>query len=205
MPVENGVLTLRASPGGGSDVTLVVMILGLLPAGRVKNVLLGLVDRRIVVARSAHIHPILLWRVRSLVVGERAYVGVGNAFRALARVEIGDDAQIGQFNWFSAASSFVNDPDDVLGASLVMSPHSAITSRHYLDCAGGLVLERLAIIGGVRSTVLTHAADLRRWVQGARPVVIGESTIVFSNVVIMPGVGSPRTPWSPPARPSPAT
>ena len=78
----------------------------------------------------------ILWRVRSLVVGERAYIGPGNAFRELARVEVGDEAEVGQFNWVSAASSYVSSSENDLAASLLMAPQTAITSRHYIDCWG---------------------------------------------------------------------
>jgi acetyltransferase-like isoleucine patch superfamily enzyme len=166
---------------------IIVLLLGVLPAGRIKNALLGRAAGGRV-ARSARIHPVVLWRVRSLVVGERAYIGPGNIFRELARVEVGDDAEIGQFNWFSAAASWVNDDANELAGCLLMGASTAITSRHYVDCSGGLRMEPLSLLGGVRTTVMSHSADTRRWVVNGRPVVIGEASLVFSHVLINPGV-----------------
>lgn len=166
---------------------IAMLVFGLLPAGRIKNVLLNLTGHARV-ARSARIHQVILWRVRSFTIGERTHIGPGNVFRDLARVEVGDEAEIGQLNWFSAASSYVNTSDNSLAASLVMDPRTAITSRHYVDCSGGLRMHSLAIIGGLRSTILTHSADTRRWVVVGEPVVIGEASLVFSHVLINPGV-----------------
>jgi acetyltransferase-like isoleucine patch superfamily enzyme len=166
---------------------VVVLLLGLLPACRAKNVLLCLVGRYSI-ARSARIHPVIIWHVRSLVVGERGYIGPGNAFRDLLRVELGREAEVGQLNWISGASTHANSTENPLIASLVLEDSSAIVSRHYLDCSGGVRLERLAILGGVRSSVLTHGADTAVWEVHGSPVVIGEATLVFSHALITPGV-----------------
>jgi hypothetical protein len=61
--------------------TIVQLLLGLLPPSRLKNRLLGLTARTWSIAASARIHPVLLWHVGTLRVGEGAYVGAGNTFR----------------------------------------------------------------------------------------------------------------------------
>lgn len=167
--------------------TIVVLVLGLLPAGKLKNVLLNLTGRARL-APSARIQPIVLWRVRSLVLGERAYIGPLNSFRDMARVELGEDAEIGQLNWFSAASSYLSDRDAPLTASLIMDTNAAIVSRHYVDCSGGVSMRRTAILGGVRSTVLSHSTGVREWEVRGRPVVFGERSMVLSHVLINPGI-----------------
>jgi acetyltransferase-like isoleucine patch superfamily enzyme len=167
-------------------VTIVVLLLGLLPAHRIKNALLNLTGARI--ARSARIQPIVLWRVRSLVVGERGYIGPANSFRELARVELGEDAEIGQLNWFSAAASYLSPSDHPMTASLVMDDQAAIVSRHYVDCSGGVEMKRTSILGGVRSTVLSHSADVHAWEVTGSPVVFGERSMVLSHSLVSPGI-----------------
>ncbi|MEJ2887927.1 acyltransferase [Actinomycetospora aeridis] len=165
---------------------VIVLVLGFLPAGRIKNVLLNLAGHSI--ARSARVHPVILWRVRSLVMGEKAYIGPGNAFRELARVEIGDESEIGQFNWFSAAASYTSERENELAAKFVMEERTGVTSRHYIDCSGGVKICRLGMLGGVRTTILSHSTESRQWVVRGKPVVIGEATLVLSSVLINPGI-----------------
>lgn len=166
---------------------IAVLLVGLLPACRMKNVLLCLLGRGWSIARSARIQPNVLWRVRRLQLGEGAYIGPGNAFREIALVELGENAEIGQFNWFSAAAQYVRQADKNSTASLVMETNSAITSRHYVDCSGGVRLEPMVLVAGVRSTILTHSINAREWQQEAEPVVLGRSSLVFTNVVITAG------------------
>jgi acetyltransferase-like isoleucine patch superfamily enzyme len=171
--------------------TIPVMLVGLLPACRAKNVLLSMMGRRFSIDRTATIHPVLIWRIRRLHVGASCHIGPGNAFRDMRLVELGDHAEIGQFNWFSAAAQHVPGSDEAVRASLVMGRHSAITSRHYVDCSGGLRLEEAAVVAGVRSTILTHSMDARRWVQETKPVVLGTSSALFTNVTVTAGAVVP--------------
>jgi acetyltransferase-like isoleucine patch superfamily enzyme len=162
-------------------------VVGLLPAGRTKNRLLGMLGRGWRVAPSARVHPSVFWRVGRLRLGERAYIGPGNIFRELARVDLADQADIGQFNWFSAQAQYIPQEEHDDTASVVLERGASITSRHYLDCAGGVRFEELSILAGVRSTVLTHYADVREWALRAEPVVVGRTSLVFSNSVITAG------------------
>jgi hypothetical protein len=171
--------------------TIVQLLLGLLPPSRLKNRLLGLTARTWSIAASARIHPILLWHVGTLRVGEGAYVGAGNAFRELLVVDLGERADIGQFNWFSGQAQYVRQDDPELAGTLVLEPRAAMTSRHYVDCSGGVRLEELSVIGGVRSTVLTHYADLHVWEQCGAPVVLRRGAITLTNCNVLAGTTIP--------------
>ncbi len=66
-----------------------------------------------------------------------------------------------------------------------------MTSRHYVDCSGGVRLEELSVIGGVRSTVLTHWADLHDWEQRGAPVVLRRGAITLTGCNILAGTTMP--------------
>ena len=171
--------------------TIVQLLLGLLPASRLKNRLLGRTARTWSVAGSARIHPVLLWHVGTLHVGEDAYVGAGNAFRELLVVDLGERADIGQFNWCSGQVQYVRQDDPGLAGTLVLEPRAAMTSRHYVDCSGGVRLEEFSVIGGVRSTVLTHYADLHVRERCGAPVVLQRGAITLTNCNILAGTTIP--------------
>lgn len=167
---------------------IIGLLLGLLPASRLKNQLMTWCVPGWTVAPDARIGPCVLWQVAELQIRRGGSVGFGTAFRTLRRVAIGESAEIGQLNWFSAAGRFAHDLDADLAGSLVMADHSAITSRHYIDCSGGLSIGEASGIGGVRSVVVTHGVDLETSTVQARPVRIGERTIVMTGVIITQGV-----------------
>jgi acetyltransferase-like isoleucine patch superfamily enzyme len=66
-----------------------------------------------------------------------------------------------------------------------------MTSRHYVDCSGGVRLEEFSVLGGVRSTVLTHYADLHVWEQCGAPVVLRRGAITLTNCNILAGTTLP--------------
>jgi hypothetical protein len=51
--------------------------------------------------------------------------------------------------------------------------HSAVTSRHYLDCTGGVTVGAFSTVAGARSTIFTHQVDITQSRQVWRPVRIG--------------------------------
>jgi hypothetical protein len=170
----------------------VLFLVGLLPASRLKNALLTLWGRDWSVARSARIHPTVLWRVGRLVVGEGAQVGPGNVVRDMVRLELGPDTSVGQFNWITGEARYAEQDDPARAGTLVLREGAALVSRHYVDCAGGLEIGRMAILAGVRSTVLTHWADHQNWRLRAAPVVMGPCCIVSSTVTLTAGAVVPQ-------------
>ncbi|HEV2068627.1 MAG TPA: hypothetical protein VGR26_02395, partial [Acidimicrobiales bacterium] len=103
-------------------------------------------------------------------IGEGARLGHFNVFRNLRMLSVGDHAEIGQFNWFSAGQPFLEQGHGDIG-NLRIGAHGAITSRHYVDCSGGVEIGDFALLAGVRSVVLTHFIDVvanRQRVAGVR-------------------------------------
>ncbi|HEX7308391.1 hypothetical protein [Lentzea sp.] len=156
----------------------------LLPPGRLKNRVLVLLGHDI--APSARIGVCLVLGGTAVRVGAGSVVGHGNTFRGLRSLDIGADAIIGQFNWFSTAPSLRDDSHGLDGIVRI-EDHAVMTSRHYVDASGGLLLGSFASIAGVRCTVLTHTVDLETGKQTTAPAVLAEHAFLSTNCLLMAG------------------
>lgn len=172
-------------PGAVRDVLRLVT--GLLPRGRFKTVVLRLLGWELAPGSSVGI--CVLWRIDRLVMASGSTIGSFTVCRNLRRMELGKDSVIGQWNWITAAPDLRELAEH--GASFILGHHSAITSRHYLDAAGGIRVGAHCTIAGVRSTFLTHQIDTLRCVQSVVPVGIGDYAIVSSNCRLVPGAEVP--------------
>lgn len=164
------------------------LLWGVLPAGRVKNRLARSVGYA--VDPTARVAPVLLIRVERLVMDRDAAIGFGNVLRGLREVRFGASATAGQWNWISGAPSLWAAAPAPAG-TIALGEHSAVTSRHYVDATGGIVIGNHSTIAGVRSTILTHEIDIRRNVQTLKGVRVGSFVLMGSNTKIVPGADVP--------------
>lgn len=163
------------------------LLIGLLPSSRAKNLLMSLSSASWSVASTARVSPCVLWSIRNLRIGREATVGFGNVFRSLRVVDIGDEGALGQFNWVSAAARVNTDGVGEMHRAFVLAGNGALTSRHYLECSGGVRIGSKSTVAGVRSTLMSHGPDLRTSWMHAQPIEIGDACFVASNVVITRG------------------
>jgi acetyltransferase-like isoleucine patch superfamily enzyme len=166
---------------------VITTLVFLLPAGRLKNFLLRRLGHHL--GRRVSIAPCLVTGATHFDIGDDVTIGPLNAFRGLAAVRVGHHAVIGQLNWFSAAATYLplGEPHGVLD----MSPHSTFVSRHYVDCSGGVILEPYALVGGVRSTFLTHQANALTGALEAAPIRVGQYTLVNAHNKLIAGTTVP--------------
>lgn len=163
------------------------LLVWLAPASGAKNAVLRLLGHE--VAPGVHARTCLVWRVQRLRMAPGSRIGRLNVLKHLRSVELGAHASIGRMNLVSAHPVFARlDP---AGACLVLGPHAKITSRHQLDCSARVSVGAFAAVAGHRTTILTHAVDLRRDAQVARPVVIGERSFVGTNCLLLGGAVLP--------------
>lgn len=166
---------------------IVTLLLFMLPATRAKNFLLRRLGHPI--HRTAHIGPTFLLRVGRFEAGPNSRVVFGNVFRGITTVILAEDAVIGQFNWMSAGSTFVAKWP--LQATLTVGEGAAIVSRHYIDCSGGVELERFSLVAGVRSTLLTHQINHTTGRQEIAPIRICADALLNSNNRVVAGAVLP--------------
>ncbi len=164
-----------------------VTVVAALPASERKNSLLRWLGWAI--GDRVHIGPNLVFRVDRVDIGDGAYVGSFNVIRDLAVLTLGEYAEIIHWNWLTASRRLGE-----AGAACVLylGPHSNITSRHYVDCSGGVRVGTHTAIGGVRSTLISHGINWKSSAHTFSPIEIGDYCLISSNVHVSPGtiVGS---------------
>jgi acetyltransferase-like isoleucine patch superfamily enzyme len=127
----------------------------------------------------------------ALEMGPRSRIGHFTVLRGLRRTHLNSGATIGNFNWITASPMFSSESALPDHASFNLGRESAITSRHYIDCGGGVAIGEYTTIAGVRSTILSHQIDLAAGVQSPKTTRIGDYCFVSSNVCVAPGASVP--------------
>jgi acetyltransferase-like isoleucine patch superfamily enzyme len=128
----------------------------------------------------------------ALEMGPGSRIGHFTVFRGLRRACIGAGATIGNFNWISASPLFQSQATETSEhGCFTLGRESAVTSRHYIDCSGGVIIGEHSSVAGVRSTILSHQIDLAEGIQTARTTWIGDYCFLSSNVCVVPGASIP--------------
>ena len=164
---------------------LLSAVVGILPSNRGKNFLLNRLGHT--VSMSASIGPILLLGRTTLVVGDGARIGPFNVFRQVSRAEVGDKAEIGQFNWISAAPFLVDESTSPISGQFLLGAHASFTSRHYVDASGGVSIGDYATVAGVRSVFMTHGIDVEDNVLDTCPIHVGKYAMVGGGCNLVMG------------------
>lgn len=71
--------------------------------------------------------------------------------------------------------------------ALFLKKHSAITSRHLIDCTETVVIGEFSTIAGFRSQILTHSIDLVENRQSAKKITIGNYCFIGTDCVLLGG------------------
>jgi acetyltransferase-like isoleucine patch superfamily enzyme len=126
---------------------------------------------------------------RKVEIEDGARIGHFNVVRNLPNLIIDNRASIGQWNWITCGDFFTSgvseiEPPDVQG--LFLGAHAALTSRHYVDCAGGVFIGAFTTVAGVRSAILTHQINFEGR-QECKAVTIGDYCYIGSNARFVPG------------------
>jgi hypothetical protein len=132
----------------------------------------------------------------SLVMDEHARIGHLNVLRGLERVRLERGASMGNLNWVTGEPRdgpepwlYAEQPDR--RPELVMGERSSISTRHWLDCTDAVTLGPFAVVGGLRSVLMTHTIDLHGWNVRCGPITLGEHTLVSTNCVLLAGSSLP--------------
>ena len=126
--------------------------------------------------------------VSELMLGENAMIGSLNYVAHVDRVHLGELARIGNLNWVSgvrSAASAFEGLDRRPWLTLGRGAH--IGFLHYVDCCDHVELGEMALLGGIRSQVLTHWAEIDTARLTCRPVRIGERSLLHTGVIVTAG------------------
>ena len=161
---------------------ILVSVVAILPSGRLKNSVLRWLGWSI--GENVVLHPCLVLGVDEVSIGAGAGIGPFNVLRNLTRFEIGAGALIGQWNWITASHHMQLSGSP---GSFALGSEAALTSRHYVDCTGGVKIGAYTTVAGERSTFLTHGISWVSSDQTYGAIIIGEFCLLSSNVQVAPG------------------
>ena len=162
------------------SLSIVIQLLcALLPAAAKRVVLRSVLKWEIGARTTIGFSIILADQVK---IGSDVRIRHFNMFRGLRLLEIGDGAIILNFN-DSMAGREPGWP-----ASLRIGRYTDVTSHHYFDCSGGIVIGDNSVIGGRGSQLWTHyrvnASELqpRSLSIGSRVYVCANATLVYCHI-----------------------
>lgn len=128
------------------------------------------------------------------VISEGASIGHFNVLRNLEEVVLGEAAIIGTFNWVFGAprsiSSFGGQP--LRRSRLSMGRHSALVSRHIVDCTDAVEIGDFTTVAGFRSQIISHGINVENNRQESLPVSIGSYCLIGTGCIILKGSVVPR-------------
>jgi acetyltransferase-like isoleucine patch superfamily enzyme len=125
--------------------------------------------------------------VEDLRLGDGACIGNANFISRLRTLHLGPHAQIGKLNWIRVATALAPQGAQEAPGELVMGDAAGMTGQHFIDCSGGLYLGAGSMLGGCRTTIMTHQIDVAARRQRGLPTYIGDRALIASNCTICPG------------------
>lgn len=133
-------------------------------------------------------------KVRRLEMAAGSRIGHLNFAKGLSLLRLDAHAQIGQLNWITAFpasddSFFGHLPDRT--PVLHLQRHSAITSRHLVDCTGGVEIGEFSTVGGWNTQFISHSFDFRVPRQHADTIKVGRYSFIGSRSILLMGSSFP--------------
>lgn len=126
--------------------------------------------------------------------GPDSWIGHLNYAKGLSLLQLGDHARIEQLNWITGfprgnASFFAHLPDRE--PVLRVGRHSSITSRHLIDCTGGVEIGEFTTMGGWQTQIISHSFDFSVPRQHAEQIRIGSYSFIGSRSILLMGANFP--------------
>jgi acetyltransferase-like isoleucine patch superfamily enzyme len=134
-------------------------------------------------------------RVARLRMAPGSQIGHFSVIRNVDLVELGENANIGTFNWvFGMPTSIVSPHFEIetdRTSTLHLGRESCLTSRHIVDCTDRVTIGAFTTIAGFSSQILTHGIDTTRNRQSSAPVTIGRHCLIGSGCLLLKGAVVP--------------
>ena len=140
------------------------------------------------------IHPTAIIK-RSIILAKHVKMGEKSRIHNLVickpidYLEMGEDSGIATMTFItgikSGGKSFAHLPNRK--CELILGAHAGITSRHFVDCNGGVYIGDFTTVAGIRTQILTHSIDVYNNRQDAKPVKIGRYCFCGTGCILLPG------------------
>jgi NDP-sugar pyrophosphorylase family protein len=125
----------------------------------------------------------------------KTYIGHLNYIGRLDRLQMDEDAVIGNLNWIGGLSTRLNSSAfrnrTKRRSDLIMRKASLVMSQHYIDCTDRIEFRQFCGLAGFRSQLLTHGVNPMSGRQTCSPITIGAHTMIGTGVIILQGVVIP--------------
>ena len=126
--------------------------------------------------------------VKKIKMGAHARIGHFNVIRGLELLELGEHSVILKQNTITAlplgkTTQFSTEQDRL--PALVLGAHSAIVSKHFLDCNNSIVIGHHTTIAGLGTAFFTHAINIEKNRQESAPIRIGDYCMVGAMCCIL--------------------
>lgn len=157
------------------------LIAWLMPTCRFKLWALRFLGNRI--GDGVVIGPTLVLGCGRFSIADGAVITDFNVFRRLSGVELGPRSLIGSFNQFTAAVEF--QQHSPLVGKLIVGEQTIITNRHYFDCSGQVILGPYSVVGGLRSIIQSHEADLADNITKCGRVVLDRNAMTGTGCILL--------------------
>ena len=127
-----------------------------------------------------------------LVMGEHTSIGSLNVCKNIKKVQLDSYATIGSLNWITGFPTNLQHTGHFskeIGRvpSLLMKEHSAITSRHLIDCTNTISIGAFTTIAGAGSQFLTHSINIYEACQESGEITIGKYCFLGTACVVLKG------------------
>lgn len=131
---------------------------------------------------------------RHLRMGPKSRIHHGVICKSIDSLEMGEDSGIANFTFITGyptkgCKMFKHVPDR--RCELILGRSAGITSRHFVDCNGGVYIGDFTTVAGIRTQILTHSIDVYNNRQDAKPIRIGKYCFVGTGCIFLPGSALP--------------
>jgi acetyltransferase-like isoleucine patch superfamily enzyme len=131
---------------------------------------------------------------KELVMSEYSKIGNFNICNSIDCLDLHPYASLGSFIYITGYPSGLKKHFSHIEnrkCELIIGSHSAITSRHFIDCTAGVTVGNFTTVAGIRSQILTHSIDLEKNRQNANSVKIGSYCFIGTDCVFLIGSNLP--------------
>jgi acetyltransferase-like isoleucine patch superfamily enzyme len=127
-----------------------------------------------------------------LILKKGAKIGHLNFCKNIKLLKLEQNSIIGALNWITGFPIIENysghfSKEKYRMPQLLLGKHSAITSRHYIDCTNSISIGDFSTIAGLRSQFLTHSINIQKSEQGSERIEIGMYCFLGSGCTILSG------------------
>lgn len=133
---------------------------------------------------------------KMLIMENNSKIGSLTYCKGIDLVHLEESSKIGTLNWITGFPSnnseighFAYDKNRY--PALIIKKHSAITSRHMIDCTNTIRIGEYTTVAGIRSQLLTHSINIYTSRQESLPITIGNYCFISTSVICLGGTTIP--------------